>query len=106
MNWFERRIRRYEHLRWTQDDNRRVQPFAWGLEQIGGNVEDPDPAAFLANYARQAIETSRDCSPPPRASNYRFAPKIFLPSPPSSPSLGPKNTPVSARPGREKKKHP
>ncbi|HZS72420.1 MAG TPA: hypothetical protein VFA13_11335, partial [Candidatus Acidoferrum sp.] len=78
MNWLERRIRRYEHLRWTQDDNRRVQPFAWGLEQIGGNAEDPDPAAFLANYARQAIETSRDWYATTPASDYRLDPENVL----------------------------
>ena len=36
MRWFERKIRRYEHRRWTTDDNRRVRPFEWGLEHIGG----------------------------------------------------------------------
>ena len=29
MHWFERRIRQYEHRRWTTDDNRRVQVFLW-----------------------------------------------------------------------------
>jgi len=29
MHFFERKIRRYEHRRWTTDDNRRVQPFAF-----------------------------------------------------------------------------
>jgi hypothetical protein len=43
MKWFERRIRRYEHRRWTTDDNRRVQPFEWGLEHIGGGAADSNP---------------------------------------------------------------
>src|SRR6266446_752853 len=42
MNWFERKIRRYEHRRWTTDDNRRVQPFHWGLEHIGGSPNGPN----------------------------------------------------------------
>jgi hypothetical protein len=47
MNWFERKIRRYEHRRrWTTDDNRRVQPSTWGLEHIGGSPDDPNPGAF------------------------------------------------------------
>jgi hypothetical protein len=104
MNWLERRIRRYEHLRWTQDDNRRVQPFAWGLEQIGGNAEDPDPAAFLANYARQAIETSRDWYATTPASDYRLDPENVLTFTTSLPSPWPENNTVYARlwPGKNK----
>jgi len=30
MNWFARRIHRYEQRRWKTDDNRLVRPFAWG----------------------------------------------------------------------------
>src|SRR5882762_3026865 len=57
MNWFERKIRRYEHRRWTTDDNRRVQPFHWGLEHIGGSPDEPNPGAFIREYARSAIES-------------------------------------------------
>jgi hypothetical protein len=60
MNWFERKIRRYEHRRWTTDDNRRVQPFHWGLEHIGGSPDEPDPGAFVRQYAREAIASSRE----------------------------------------------
>ena len=60
MRWFERKIRRYEHRRWTTDDNRRVQPFHWGLEHIGGSSDDPNPGAFVREYARKAIESSRE----------------------------------------------
>jgi dienelactone hydrolase len=58
MHWFERKIRRYEHRRWTTDDNRRVQPFDWGLEHIGGDPADPNPSEYVHNYAKQAIEQS------------------------------------------------
>ncbi len=60
MDWFERKIRRYEHRRWTTDDNRRVQPFHWGLEHIGGLPDDANPGAFVRQYAQKAIESSRD----------------------------------------------
>jgi len=60
MNWFERKIRRYEHRRWTTDDNRRVQPFHWGLEHIGGSPDDPNPGSFVRQYTQKAIESSRD----------------------------------------------
>jgi len=54
MNWFERKIRRYEHRRWTTDDNRRVQPFHWGLEYIGGSPDEPNPGAFVRQYANSS----------------------------------------------------
>lgn len=60
MKWFEQRIRRYEHRRWTTDDNRRVQPFHWGLEHIGGDPNDANPGDFVRQYARYAIENSRE----------------------------------------------
>src|SRR6202042_1890027 len=60
MHWLERKIRRYEHRRWTTDDNRRVQPFDWGLEHIGGDPADPNPGDFVRNYAKRAIENSTE----------------------------------------------
>ena len=72
MNFFERRIRRYEHRRWTTDDNRRVQSFDWGLEHIGGSLEDPDPGAFVRRYAQNAIENSRDWYAASPADDYRL----------------------------------
>src|SRR5438552_13168445 len=60
MHWLERQIRRYEHRRWTTDDNRRVQPFDWGLEHIDGDPADPDPDEYVRRYAHRAIETSRE----------------------------------------------
>jgi hypothetical protein len=58
MHWLERKIRRYEHRRWTTDDNRRVQPFHWGLEHIGGDPADANPSDFVRQYARHSIEHS------------------------------------------------
>ena len=72
MNWFERKIRRYEHRRWTTDDNRRVQPFHWGLEHIGGSPDDPNPGAFVRQYAQKAIESSRDWYAASPADDYRL----------------------------------
>ncbi len=66
MHWFERRIRQYEHRRWTTDDNRRVQPFDWGLEHIGGERDTANPEAYVREYSRWAIEHNRewfDCAP-------------------------------------------
>jgi len=72
MHWFERRIRRYEHRRWTTDDNRRVQPFDWGLEHIGGDPGDPNPSDFLRRYAQRAIETSKEWYATTPATDYRL----------------------------------
>jgi hypothetical protein len=66
MHWFERRIRQYEHRRWTTDDNRRVGVFDWGLEHLGGDPNAADPAGFVREYSRWAIEHSREwfaCGP-------------------------------------------
>jgi hypothetical protein len=72
MHWFERRIRRYEHRRWTTDDNRRVQAFEWGLEHIGGDPADPHPADYVRRYALRAIATSADWFATTPASDYRL----------------------------------
>lgn len=72
MNWFEEQIRRYEHRRWTTDDNRRVRPFEWGIEHIGGSAHEADPKGFLRDYARRAVRNSTDwyeCAP---ASDYEL----------------------------------
>ena len=72
MHWFERRIRRYEHRRWTTDDNRRVQPFDWGLEYIDGDPRDSDPAAYVRQYAKHAIENSKEWFAAGAANDYRL----------------------------------
>ena len=58
MSWYEHAIRRYEHRRWTTDDNRMVRPFEWGLEHINGSVAHDDPRSFLRAYSREAIAKS------------------------------------------------
>jgi len=58
MHWFEQRIRRYEHRRWTTDDNRMVRPFDWGLEYLGVTSNGFDPRSYFREYAANAIENS------------------------------------------------
>lgn len=60
MSWLEQRIRQYEHRRWTTDNNRRVRPFAWGLEHLGGNTADPEPREFLGNWALDTLAHSQE----------------------------------------------
>jgi len=75
MHWFERKIRRYEHRRWTTDDNRRVQPFHWGLEHIGGSPNDPNPRTYVREYACKAIESSREWYAASPAADYPPRPR-------------------------------
>jgi len=78
MNWWEEKIRRYEHRRWTTDDNRRVRPFDWGLEHLGGRPEEPDPQDFLLNYADRAVLNSREWYEADSASDYQLGAENVL----------------------------
>jgi hypothetical protein len=60
MRWLEQRIRRYEHMRWAQETNRRVLPFAWGLDRLGGDPKDQDPRGFLDRFVHDALERSEE----------------------------------------------
>ncbi len=57
-DWFEQKIRAYEHGRWADEKNRRNLPFAWGLEHIGGRANEPDPRAFLNEFVDTTLRTS------------------------------------------------
>ncbi len=97
MNWFERKIRRYEHRRWTTDDNRRVQPFHWGLEHIGGSPNGPNPRAFVRECARNAIEHSADWFAASPATDYRLHRENILTFTSSIESPWPENNTVHAQ---------
>jgi dienelactone hydrolase len=97
MNWFERKIRGYEHRRWTTDDNRRVAPFYWGLEHIGGSPGDPSPGAFVRQYAHDAIEHSRDWYATTPATDYRLDRENVLTFTSSIVSPWPENNMVHAQ---------
>lgn len=70
MRWLERKIRRYEHMRWAQEPNRRVLPFAWGLEHIGGSANEPDPLAFLNRFVEETLAHSEEWFAVSAASDY------------------------------------
>jgi hypothetical protein len=97
MHWFERRIRRYEHRRWTTDDNRRIQPFDWGLEHIDGDPRDPDPASYVRRYAQHAIANSKDWFATTPANDYRLDPENVLTFTSSIASPWPENDTVHAQ---------
>jgi hypothetical protein len=72
MRWFEQKIRRYEHRRWTHDENRRVWPFEWGLEYIGGPAGTPDPRAFLNPWVDHTLAHSEEWFTVPPVQDYRL----------------------------------
>lgn len=74
MSWLERRIRQYEHRRWATDDNRRVLPFRWGLEYIGGRADESNPRAFLDAWVTKTLAHSDEWLAAGPASDYRLHP--------------------------------
>ena len=73
MPWpLEQAIRRYEHQRWTRDSNRRVLPFEWGLEHIGGPAGAADPRRFLNAWVERTLEHSRDWYAASPANDYQL----------------------------------
>jgi prolyl oligopeptidase family protein len=58
MRILEERIRRYELMRWSQEPDRRVLPFSWGTEHIGGHASQADPRAFLEHFADETVARS------------------------------------------------
>ena len=75
MSWLEQRIRRYEHRRWTTDDNRRVRPFEWGLEHIGSSPNHADPRRFLGNWVADRLRHSDEWFRPGPAPDYALQPE-------------------------------
>ena len=73
MSWYEHAIRRYEHRRWTTDDNRMVRSFAWGLEHVnGGRAAHQDPRMFFAEYASEVIARSEEWFAPAEVTDYQL----------------------------------
>jgi dienelactone hydrolase len=97
MHWLERKIRRYEHRRWTTDDNRRVQPFHWGLEHIGGDPADPNPAKYVRQYAKYSIEHSPEWFATTAANDYALDHENVLTFTSSIESPWPENNKVYAQ---------
>jgi len=72
MSWYEHAIRRYEHRRWTTDDNRMVRPFEWGLEHLGGTERFGEPREFLREHASEAMARSEEWFRPREVTDYRL----------------------------------
>ena len=97
MNWFEEQIRRYEHRRWTTDDNRRVRPFEWGIEHLGGRADHGDPRGFLRAYSETAVEKSQEWYAMEPGTDYRLDRENVLTFSSSIASSWPENNTVHAQ---------
>src|SRR5713226_9100033 len=73
MGWLEQRIRRYEHRRWTVDNNRRVLPFEWGLEHLGGRADERDPHGYLDRWVEHTLGQSDAWFATAPADDYRLS---------------------------------
>lgn len=75
-SWLERKIHRYERMRFAQEPNRRTLPFDWGLEHIGG-ASHPEPRAFLERFVTEAVAQSDDWYAVTPASDYALADNVL-----------------------------
>lgn len=76
-SWFEQRIRRYEHMRWAQEPNRRMLPFGWGLEHIGIDGDGTDPRQFLVRFAEKTLAHSEEWYAAGPANDYALADNVL-----------------------------
>ena len=74
MSWLEQKIRRYEHRRWTTDNNRRVRPFEWGLEHIGKTLNGAEPREFLNEWVSYTLQHSDEWFQTDPAPDYALHP--------------------------------
>ena len=97
MSWYEHAIRRYEHRRWTTDDNRMVRSFEWGLEHLNGRPGGHDPRQFVGEYASEAIASSERWYALPDVSDYRLDQQSVLTFTSPLESSWPENNTVHAQ---------
>jgi len=75
--WYERRVLRYEQMRFDQEPRRSKLPFEWGLEHIGGDSADPDPAAYMERFVNHTIAQSDAWYTPPPATDYALEDSVL-----------------------------
>jgi hypothetical protein len=72
MSWLEQKVLAYEQMRFAQEQNRRVLPFEWGLEHIGGSATEPDPRAWFDRYIARALAHSDEYFAATPANDYKL----------------------------------
>jgi hypothetical protein len=58
MSWLEQKVLAYEQMRFAQEQNRRVLPFEWGLEHVGGSANEGDPRGWLDQFIAHTLAHS------------------------------------------------
>jgi len=64
-------------MRWAQEPDRRLLPFSWGLEHIGGDPNHPDPAAFLDRFVETTIAASDEWFAASPADDYKLEDNVL-----------------------------
>src|SRR5580704_517064 len=77
MSWIEQQVLAYEQMRFAQEPNRRVLPFAWGLEHIGGSANERDPRGWLENFARATVARSDEWFATTPADDYTLTDNVL-----------------------------
>ncbi len=77
MSWIENKVRAYEAMRFAQEPNRRIMPFEWGLERIGGPTNAPDPRAFLKSFAAETLANSQQWYSAQPATDYELRDNVL-----------------------------
>lgn len=76
-SWYEKRIRRYEQMRFDQEPKRRTLAFGWGIEHVGGGANDANPRAFVNRYVANAVAHSDDWFSVEAATDYALADNVL-----------------------------
>ena len=78
MSWLEQKVLAYEQMRFAQEQNRRVLPFEWGLEHIGGDSDrSATHAVGSSNFARDTVAHSDEWFATTPADDYALADNVL-----------------------------
>jgi Prolyl oligopeptidase family len=77
MSWLEQKVLAYEQMRFAQEQNRRVLPFEWGLEYVGGDPNDRNPRAWLDQFIAHTLAHSDDWFATTPADDYELEDNVL-----------------------------
>ena len=77
MSWLEQKVLAYEQMRFAQEQNRRVLPFEWGLEHVGGDPNDRNPRAWLDQFIAHTLAHSDDWFDTTPADDYQLEDNVL-----------------------------
>ena len=77
MSWLEQKVLAYEQMRFAQEQNRRVLPFEWGMEHVGGDPNDRNPRAWLDRFIAHTLAHSDDWFATTPADDYQLEDNVL-----------------------------